>query len=87
LCIGLMALKLGQLGKYSLTILASVLEEVARKRLFSERFYDLCRTDNIISVYKRNRITNTVQTQLYLYIKQLHVSAIYIAIIRRNIEP
>jgi len=75
------------LEKCVLTILARVLEEVAGKRYFSERFHDLYRTANKISVYKKNRITNTVQTQLYLYVKQLHVSAIYIAIIRRNIEP
>jgi len=38
---------------YMLTILALVLEEVAEKRIVSERFYDLYRTANIIRLYKK----------------------------------
>jgi hypothetical protein len=48
------------LEKCMLTILVPVLEEVTGKKYFSESFYDLYRTANKISVYKKNRITNTV---------------------------
>jgi hypothetical protein len=65
------------LENYVLSVLAPVLEEVAGKRNVCERFCDLYRTANIISEYKKNRMYKQVQTQFYLYVKQLHVSAIY----------
>jgi hypothetical protein len=44
------------LEKYVLTVLAAVLEEVAGKRHFSEKFYGLYGTAKVISVYKKNRM-------------------------------
>ena len=49
--------------KVLLAVLAHVLEEVAGKWQVSERFYGLCRTANMIRVYRENRMykhsTNT----------------------------